>query len=223
MPLCLVVPGLQLWQIQDPVLAEPEVRQLVGEREHLRGFEVGSVHEDERRKAVAQHEAAKLAGVEPAPVVVAYDAVHDYEHARGFDRPAQSDQRSATDHFAALWTSVFGGLISAFRIPEEPKSSVTSPQMTPSAHEAARSFPCSSVFHPWLTLHKFGPSTVSQALGERPVHGRCHTLPMAIAAFSARLRFRTTASGKSRIGCSLFSQNPLSAKPGGFPCKENFR
>jgi putative tributyrin esterase len=54
------------------------------------------------------------------------------------------------------------------------------------------------------------------------LQGRCHTLPTAMAAFNARLRFRTVDSGKSRIGCSLFSQNPLSDKLGGFPSKANF-
>ena len=51
--------------------------------------------------------------------------------------------------------------------------------------------------------------------------GRCHTLPIAMAAFKAMLRLRTMDSGKSRIGHSQFSQNPLSDKLGGFPSRAN--
>ena len=41
--------------------------QLVGEREHLGRFGVGAVYEDQRRMVVAEHEAAKLLGIELPP------------------------------------------------------------------------------------------------------------------------------------------------------------
>ena len=54
--------------------AQPDVRQLVGQREHLCRLGIHTVHEDQRRVGVCQSKATELLNVEFAGCVVADDA-----------------------------------------------------------------------------------------------------------------------------------------------------
>jgi len=65
-------------------LSECEMREFVGEGEHLTGFGVGAVDEDERSGRVCECKTAKLRGVELAVGVVADDAAHHYENSSFF-------------------------------------------------------------------------------------------------------------------------------------------
>ena len=61
-------------------LAEPDVREFVGESEHLRCPRIGSVQEHERREVVHQCEAPELLDVESALGIASDDAAHHDKH-----------------------------------------------------------------------------------------------------------------------------------------------
>ena len=55
--------------------------QFMRKREHLRGFGIGAVDENQRRQWIGKGEAAKLRSFESAVVVVSNDSVHHDENA----------------------------------------------------------------------------------------------------------------------------------------------
>src|ERR1700761_2906218 len=74
-------------------LAEPKMRQLVCQGEHLRGLGIGSVEEDERGEAVGEGEAAELVGIEAAMIVAAHDAADHDQHSELVGHADEASQR----------------------------------------------------------------------------------------------------------------------------------
>jgi hypothetical protein len=65
-PFHFVIGDAQRLRVRYRRLAEPDVSQLVREREHLRRLRVRAVDENERSKFVGQRESTKLLGIEAA-------------------------------------------------------------------------------------------------------------------------------------------------------------
>jgi hypothetical protein len=84
---------LHVPEVEDPGLSDPQMRQLVREREHLRRLAIGPVDEDKWRVWVGQDKAAKFLRIELSASVVAHDTVDDDDDASELGAIAQRAQR----------------------------------------------------------------------------------------------------------------------------------
>ena len=83
-----VAPDLLAWElvsgrffdVRQSRVSKPQVREFMGQGEHLRRFRVRAVDEDQGGEGIGKGEAAKLAGIERAVVVAAHNPADHYEH-----------------------------------------------------------------------------------------------------------------------------------------------
>ena len=89
-----LLPGhLQRFRIRNPRTSQPQVRQFVREREHLRGLGVCAIDEDQRRDRIGQGETPKFHRIQGASTTAADHTANHDENAQRIRLPNEPSQR----------------------------------------------------------------------------------------------------------------------------------